>query len=128
MSNYAKGKWKLKSRNIKVRPYTIYNVINGLEYDIADIIVYIPDYPEGTKANANLIVLAPDMYDLLKSFSFIPDCGGDFCFLATEGMENECPEPEEGITGDCKHKGYCRWANSFMIKRDKVLAKAEVRT
>jgi len=61
-----------------------------------------------------------EVENILKDFVFIPDCGGDFCFLATEGMENECDEPEEGI-GNCPHKGYCRWANAYQIKRDKAL-------
>lgn len=64
------------------------------------------------------------MYEALKEQYFVPDCGGDFCFLATEGMENECPEPEGG-TSNCKFKEHCRAMNVWMIKRNKVLTKVK---
>jgi hypothetical protein len=53
--------------------------------------------------------------------SYIPECGADLCFLATEGFENECAEPEEGA-GHCKERERCRLWNESILKHKKILA------
>jgi hypothetical protein len=51
-------------------------------------------------------------------FKFIPECGADLCFLATEGFENEVPEPDEGA-GYCLKRDQCRWANKHLLAGNK---------
>ena len=57
-------------------------------------------------------------------FHFIPECGGDFCFLATEGMENECAEPDEGA-GYCQYRDKCRYANKQLLFGQNFIAKLQ---
>jgi hypothetical protein len=57
-------------------------------------------------------------------FHFIPECGGDFCFLATEGMENECTEPDEGA-GYCQYRDKCRYANKQLLFGQNFIAKLQ---
>ena len=57
-------------------------------------------------------------------FHFIPECGGDFCFLATEGMENECAEPDEGA-GYCQYRDKCRYANKQLLLGQDFIAKLQ---
>jgi len=57
-------------------------------------------------------------------FHFIPECGGDFCFLATEGMENECAEPDEGA-GYCQYRDKCRYANKQLLFGQDFIAKLQ---
>ena len=57
-------------------------------------------------------------------FHFIPECGGDFCFLATEGMENECAEPDEGA-GHCQYRDKCRYANKQLLFGQNFIAKLQ---
>ena len=57
-------------------------------------------------------------------FHFIPECGGDFCFLATEGMENECAEPDEGA-GHCQYRDKCRYANKQLLLGQDFIAKLQ---
>ena len=110
MANFTKGDWDIDTYGGK------YQIFNDKLQIIAD---FIPK-----KEDANLIAAAPNLYETLKEQYFIPDCGGDFCFLATEGMENQIEEPEGGA-GHCKYKDQCRAQNAWMIKRNKALAKAE---
>ena len=57
-------------------------------------------------------------------FHFIPECGGDFCFLATEAMENECAEPDEGA-GHCQYRDKCRYANKQLLFGQNFIAKLQ---
>lgn len=63
---YTKGEWKVIHQYKLQQPYTVYTTINGLIYDIADVYIAVPNLPEGTEANANLIAAAPDMYEACK--------------------------------------------------------------
>lgn len=51
-------------------------------------------------------------------FQFIPECGADLCFLATEGFKNEVPEPDGGA-GNCLKRDQCRWANKRLLAGNK---------
>lgn len=124
MGEYTKGDWKIQDygkAGLIIHKTT--NVIAIVKSNKCPEDGYIHYNPQIAEANAHLIAAAPRMYEALKEHYLIPNCGGDFCFLATEGMENECPEPDEGA-GNCKYREQCRAMNAWMIKRDKALAKA----
>jgi len=63
----------------------------------------------------------------LRYLTFYPDCGSDFCFLATEGFENEVAEPDEGA-GCCCHREQCRYANEELLKLKLFLAKLKAQS
>jgi hypothetical protein len=72
-----------------------------------------PAPPEQVEAIAHAITFLKEEY-------LVPDCGGDLCFLATEGMENECEEPEYGA-GHCIHREQCRIMNARALKREALI-------
>jgi len=56
--NYTKGEWKIVHQDKPQQPFRVYTIIKGLEYDIADVYIAIPNFQNGTEANANLIAAA----------------------------------------------------------------------
>jgi len=119
--NYTKGDWKVTTHS----PLSnLVIVVKHGDQPYEHNRICQLDVCSEAEANANLIAAAPDMYEALKSISFIPDCGGDFCFLATEGTGYEVPEPEEGM-GNCSYKGLCRYMAAMVYRCEQALAKAE---
>jgi len=64
--NYTKGEWKIVHQDKPQQPFRVYTIIKGLEYDIADVYIAIPNFQNGTEANANLISASPALYEALK--------------------------------------------------------------
>jgi hypothetical protein len=106
--DYTKGEWKADKTKVIIPVKDGFNPTKyHPTYIVAQCSTYCsPPYSEAA-ANAHLIAAAPKMYEALKEVHFIPDCGGDYCFLATEGTPYEVPEPEGGC-GDCPDKNLCR--------------------
>jgi hypothetical protein len=123
---HTPGPWRLWKKTDK-------DFVRGVVLDqegnlVADCNIFFFDETAGRskeecRDNAAFIVRACNCHDELlaacKEFSFIPDCGGDWCSAVT----NET----DGLCGVCKDDKLCRWAYRLELKFKAAIAKAEGR-